>query len=401
MKNFQFYMPTEIVFGTDAVNHLPALLQRYRAKRVLLHFGSGSVERSGLLAKIQEILKREGIAAFLLGGVVPNPHVDLVNEGIALCRRENVDLVLGIGGGSALDSAKAIALAVPHEEVNDIWDLWSGKVKPRASLPLGVVLTLSATGTETSEGSVLSHPALGIKCGFNTRYMRPAFAILDPRLTMTLPPYQVACGVVDMMMHTMERFFTPDLSGNATTDALAAAVLKTIIRFGQRAYRNPQDEEAMSELMWCGSLAHNGLTGLGARGDWACHQMGHVLSLLYDVAHGASLSAVWGSWARHSMQKDLTRFVLFAKEVWGLTEGSDAELALAGIEITEQYWASIDMPLSLEELGCFQNTAEDFQKLATYCTYGESRTIGQYPVLGTSEIAEIYAAANNTCERKR
>lgn len=391
MLPFSYHVPTEIVFGEGSVQALPSLAKKYGAHRLLLHYGSERMVKNGQIPQMEEALRQVGIEVFRFGGAVPNPRVALVREGARFAQENCCDFILGVGGGSAIDSAKAIAIAGANPGI-DVWDFWARKQKPEKALPVGVILTLSATGTETSASSVLNNEDEGQKRGLTTPLNRPCFSILDPTYTLSLPPYQVACGVVDIMQHTMERFFTPEEEGNNLTDALATALLRTVIQEGAKAYRNPKNYGPMSELMWAGSLSHNGLTGLGASGDWATHQLGHVLSLLYDVAHGASLSAVWPAWARYASQRNAGRFVKYAEQVWGIQEGTAEEKVEAGIAKTLAFWKSLNLPTSLSELQPGLEL-EDARKLATYASYQGTRTIGTYPILDQAAMEEIYRNA--------
>ncbi len=295
MQSFTYHVPTEIVFGKEAQLQTAAEIKKYGGSRVLLVSGGHSAERSGLLAQLRTQLTEAGLAVESFGGVQPNPRVDHAREGVRRAVQKKADFILAVGGGSVIDTAKAIAHGAANPGT-DLWQFWLGRESVKKSLPVGVVLTIAAAGSETSDSAVLTDEESGVKRGLSTPFNRPVFAILNPQLTMTLPLFQVTCGIVDIMMHTMDRYFNP-VRGNELTDALAEAVLRTAIANGRRAVADRQDYEAMSELMWCGSVSHNGLTGLGGLKDFAPHQLGHELSARFDVAHGASLSAVWGAWA--------------------------------------------------------------------------------------------------------
>ena len=291
MKDFNYYAPTEVMFGENSEEQVAALVKKYGGTKVLVHYGGKSAERSGLLDKICGLLSEGGVAYVKLGGVVPNPRLSLAKKGIELCRQEGVDFILAVGGGSVIDSAKCIAYGVCME--GDVWDLYLGKVEaPQTMLPVASVLTIPAAGSEMSEASVITN-----ELGYSNNMSRPKFAIMNPRRTMTLPPYQTAAGVTDMMMHTMERYFTKDDDMDLTTD-LAEAVLRRMKTAVFAVLKNPEDYRNRAQIMWGSSVAHWGLTGCGVQDDWATHQLEHELSGMFDVTHGAGLAAMWPSWAR-------------------------------------------------------------------------------------------------------
>lgn len=393
MNNFQYYTPTKVVFGRDTVEQVAALVKEFGGKKVLIHYGGGSVIRTGLLDRVKTILTDAGIDFITLGGVVPNPRLGLVYEGIELCKKEGVDFLLAVGGGSTIDSAKAIGYGVACG--GDVWDFYDFKRVPDACLPVGVILTLSATGSEMSDSSVITKEEGLIKRGCNTNYSRPRFAIMDPVLTMTLPDYQTACGCTDIMMHTMERYFTN--SGNMElTDRIAEGLLQTVMANAAVLVRDPQNYEARAEVMWAGSLSHNGLTGCGngSGGDWMTHRLEHELGGLYDVAHGAGLAAIWGSWARYVYLDCLPRFKRFAVKVMGVAEeGSDAEIALKGIEATEEFFRSIHMPTDLHELGV-NATEEELALMAAKCAVTCKGGKGAAKLLRQDDMLAIYRMAN-------
>ena len=395
MRNFDFYSPTYFVFGKDREAETGRYVKRFGGSRVLVVYGGQSAKRSGLLDRIMACLKEENLYAVELGGVKPNPRSGLVYEGIDLCRREKIDFILAVGGGSVIDTAKAISVGAANAQ-HDLWDIWTRKVPVSTNLPIGVVLTIPAAGSESSNSAVLTNEENHVKRSLNFEPHRPRFAILDPELTFTLPPYQVACGVVDIMMHTMDRYFNP-ITTNELTDEIAQGLLRCVIRNGRRALDHPGDYQAMSELMWAGSLSHNGLTGLGGTLDFAPHQLGHELSAMFDAAHGATLAAVWDSWARYCYRTNPARFAQFGGQVWGLAPaGKDDEaLALEAIEATAGYFRSLNMPTCFSELGCGVLPEETLQELAHRCTFFGTRTIGSFQVLGYQEILDIYRIANH------
>ena len=389
MKNFSFRVPTEIVFGKDTHLETAALVQKHGGSRVLLVYGGGSAAASGLLEQIQGQLDRCGLAYLAYGGVRPNPVLSHVREGVRQAAAFGADFILAVGGGSVIDEGKAIAIGLSNPDT-DLWKFWEREAALTRALPVGAVLTISAAGSETSDSAVLTNDALGRKRGLSSPLIVARFAVMNPELTFTLPKYQIACGVVDMMMHTMDRFFT-QTDGNETTDELAAALLRVVIRNGRLALQNPADYGAMSELMWCGSLSHNGLMGLGRPRDFSVHQLGHELSGRFDVAHGASLSAMWGSWARYCCPSDPARFARFADMVWGVdTPDAPAE----GVRRTEQYFASLGMPVCLPELGMGVLSGEVIGELADSCVFYGKRRVGDFRPLEREDAAKIYQMAN-------
>lgn len=392
MQSFTYWSPTEVVFGKDTENQVAEYVKKYGGSRVLMVYGGGSVIKSGLLDRAAASFDAAGIAHEDFGGVQPNPSLEHAKEGIAKAIEFGADFILGVGGGSAIDTAKGIAHGVANPDV-DIWDFWTGKLPVEKSLPVGVILTISAAGSETSSSSVLTNKATGSKRGLDTPCNRPRFAIMNPELTYTLPPYQVACGVTDIMMHTLDRYFNP--IDNELTDAIAEALLRTVIAKGAVAVKDTHDYDAMSEIMWAGSLSHNGLTGLGGTGDFAPHQLGHELSGMFDIAHGASLATVWGHWAHYVYKTKISRFVRYANNVWHITEGSDEEVALAGIQATVDYFKSIGMPTCFseaEEIGIQDDAV--LKDLAYRCTFEGERTIGGFQVLDGDDIYNIYKMVN-------
>lgn len=391
MNNFQYYTPTKVVFGKNTESQVGALVKEQGCKKVLVHYGSGSVKRSGLLDRIFASLTEAGVEYTELGGAVPNPRLSLVYQGIELCRKEGVDFVLAVGGGSAIDSAKGIAYGVPYE--GDVWDFYGKKLPISAALPIGVVLTLAATGSEMSNSSVITNEDGWLKRGSNSDLGRPRFAVLNPELTYTLPEYQTMSGCVDIMMHTLERWFSHE-KDTSLTDYLAEGVLKTVMQAAKVLLKDPQNYDARAEVMWAGSLSHNGLTGCGRAGDWACHQLEHELSGMFDVAHGAGLSAVWGSWARYVYKSDPDRFAKLFVDVLGVPyDYADPErTVLAGIEAMEEFFRSIRMPVSLGELGV-EPSDEQIKELAYKCSFQETRTIGGVQKLGRADMEEIYRMA--------
>ncbi len=391
MFNFKYYTPTKVVFGKGTELKTAQLVRDFGGKKVLVHYGSGSVVRSGLLKKVTDALQDGGIPFVTLGGAVPNPRLGLVYEGIKLCKKEGVDFLLAVGGGSAIDSAKAIGYGVAND--GDVWDFYDYKRKATGCLPLGVILTLAATGSEMSDSSVITKEEGLVKRGYSSDFCRPKFAIMNPELTMTLPDYQTACGCTDIMMHTMERYFTN--GGNMEiTDALAEGLLRTVMANAKILRDDPKNYDARAEVMWASSLSHNGLTGCGNDGgDWMTHKLEHELGGLYDVAHGAGLAAVWGSWARYVYKDCLPRFRRFAVNVMGVAEsGTDEEIALKGIAALEDFFRSINMPTNLRELGV-EATDEDLVTMAHKCAVGVGGAMGSAKLLREEDMLAIYQAS--------
>ena len=393
MKDFVFHTPTEVVFGRNAEDKIASRIQKYGGKKVLLHYGGASAERSGLLPKIREQLTENGIAFMELGGVVPNPRLSLVREGIALCREHGIDFILAVGGGSVIDSSKAIAFGTPYEE--DVWGLFDGKGKVSKCLPLGCVLTIPAAGSEMSDGCVITNEEGWLKRGYSTNLARCRFAIMNPERTYTLPPYQTACGVTDIMMHTFERYFSLE-DDMTVTDSIAEAILRTVMQAAPIVLKNPTDYRWRAQIMWAGSLAHNDLTGCGTIGDWATHHLEHELSAMFDVAHGAGLAAMWGSWARYVMGVRISRFVQFAVNVMGVENDftDPVGTALRGIERMEAFYRSIGMPTSIPELIGRPATEEEILTLADKCCRQDTHTEGNFKVLYRKEMEDIYRMAN-------
>jgi len=392
MKDFTYYAPTQVVFGEHSEEQVADLVKRYGGQKVLVHYGGRSAVKSGLLDKICELLKAGGVELVQLGGVVPNPRLSKVHEGIELCRREGVDFLLAVGGGSVIDSAKAIAYGVPYD--GEVWDFYSHKAEACRSLPVGCVLTIPAAGSEMSDSSVITNEDGDIKVGYSNNICRPKFAIMNPRRTFTLPPYQTAAGVTDMMMHTMERYFSHD-NDMTFTDALAEALMRTMKQCIFPVLKNPGDYRNRAQIMWGGSIAHNGLTGCGMRDDWATHQLEHELSAMFDVTHGAGLAAVWPAWARYVYKEDVSRFVQFAVNVMDVpNDYSDPEgTALRGIEAVEDFYHAIGMPARIHELLGRDITDGEIREMARKCSHDGTVTIGSFKVLAREDMEAVYKLA--------
>ena len=384
MQPFEFYMKTDVVFGPGKADETARLVKKHGGHRILVVYGGGSCVRSGLLERICSGLRDAGLVWETFGGARPNPRLAHARIGVEKALQMQADLILAVGGGSTIDTAKAIAIGAAAPGT-DLWDFWMKRAAVETSLPVGVVLTLPAAGSETSDSAVLTNEEDLSKRGLSTDLNRPAFAVLDPDLAATLPKYQVACGVTDILMHTLDRYFNP-VSTNELSDALAEALLRVVLRNGPMVYENPADLQAMGEIMWSGSVSHNGLTGLGGKKDFAVHQLGHAISARYDVAHGASLSAVWKAWAEAVADADgYARFARFGRTVWEISEPDDERAAKLAIEKQVAYFKALDMPVSLKDLGDL-----DPEVLADLCSYGKTRTIGSFKVLDHEAILSIY-----------
>ena len=391
MLDFQYYTPTKVVFGRNAESKIGRLVKAQHCKKVLIHYGGGSVVRSGLLDRVKAALDAENIAWVELGGAVPNPRLSLVYKGIELVKQEGVDFILAVGGGSAIDSAKGIGYGAANE--GDVWDFYSHIRTASACLPIGVVLTLSATGSEMSNSSVITREEDNAKRAYNSNLARPVFAVMNPELTMTVPAYQTSSGCADILMHTMERYFVN--GGNMEiTDAIAEGLMRTVMKNTRILVFDPKNYDARAEIMWASSLSHNGLTGCGTDGgDFVCHSMEHEIGGLFDVAHGAGLAAIWGSWARYVMDSCLPRFVKYAVDVMGVApQATDRETALKGIEAMEDFYRDIHMPTNLRELGV-EPTDEQIRWMAASCAQAVGGSKGSAKKLYEEDFAKIYTMA--------
>lgn len=402
MENFTYYNRTKIIYGRGTENEVGAEARKL-ADKVLLHFGGGSIKRSGLYDTVVASLRAHGVEIVELGGVVPNPRLDLVREGIELCRRENITLILAVGGGSVVDSAKAIAMGV-HEENGDVWDNFMSRKPIRKAVDVATILTLPATGSEASPNTVITDDATQLKLGYGSELLRPVFSILNPELFFTLPRNQIANGVCDMMCHIFERYFT--LTPNVElTDALCEATLRTIIDNARKLTENPQDYDAWAEIGFAGTLAHNNLLGLGRVQDWASHGMEHEISALYDVAHGAGLATVVPSWMRYVYKTDVARFARFAQNVFGVsktapdgTPRDDEALALAGIDALETFWRKLGLPTTMRELGIPDDSRfEEMARKAVLARSNDGKEIpqGNFRKLYSQDILAIYKMADS------
>ena len=387
MENFVFQNATKIIFGKGVESETGKETAQY-STNVLLHYGGGSIRKSGLYDRVCRSLKDAGVRSTELSGVQPNPRLGLVREGIRICREKGIDFILAVGGGSVIDSSKAIAIGVPYS--GDVWDFYARKATVARSLPVGVVLTIPAAGSESSNGSVITKEEGQYKRDAGGECMRPKFAIMNPELTFSLPPYQTACGAADIMAHVMERYFTR-VPAVDFTDRLSEATLATIIRNVPIVLSRPSDYDARAEIMWAGTIAHNDLLGTGRIGDWASHMIQHELSGIYDVAHGAGLAVVFPAWMRHVYKNDVARFAQFAVRVWGVEyDFQDPErTALEGIRRLEGFFRQIGLPTTLRELGVPDEKSLD--EMARKCT--ERGTVGNFVPLAAKDVRAVYTLA--------
>ncbi len=390
MENFTYFTPTRVFFGKDTEQQVGEIVKSYGFERVMLHFGGGSVKKTGLYDTVVASLRQQGIFVLPFGGAQPNPKVSLVREGARLCKEQRVDMVLAVGGGSVIDSAKVIAIAAKYD--CDPWEFSAKTVIPDRSLPVGTILTLAASGSEMSSSAVLTNEETGLKRGFNSDENRPLFSILNPELTYTVSPYQTACGIVDIMMHTLERYFSRSGAVDLT-DRIAEGLVKSVIAAGRRVMENPRDYEARATLMWAGSLSHNDLTSCGREQVLVVHQLEHELSGMYDrVAHGAGLAVLFPAWMKYIYQYNIPRFCQYAVRIWDcdMDFAHPENTAMAGIAATERYFRSLGMPLRLGELDI---GTEGIDEMAEKCTFFGARTIADYIDLGKQELKDIFALA--------
>ena len=386
MQNFTFQNQTKVIFGKGKEELVGAEVKKH-SDNILLHYGGGSIKKYGVYDKVIESLEAEGINVTELGGVQPNPRLSLVKEGIKICREQDIDFILAVGGGSVIDSAKTIAAGVPYQ--GDVWDFFAGKEEIEEVLPIATVLTIPAAGSETSPGAVVTNEEKDLKWDIGSNKLRPQFSILNPEITFTLPDYQTACGIADMMAHIMERYFT-QTENVELTDRLSAGTLKTIINNAPRVLDDAEDYDARAEIMWSGTIAHNDLLGTGREEDWASHGIEHEISALYDVAHGAGLAVVFPAWMEYVYQDNVERFAQFAVDVWDVDPNlfDLEETARRGIIKTRAFFSSIGLPVTFAELGV---PTDKIDEMAEKCTSGG--TIGNFKDLAKEDVAEIYKLA--------
>ncbi|MBU5484167.1 iron-containing alcohol dehydrogenase [Clostridium sp. MSJ-11] len=387
MNNFTFYSPTYFVFGKDTENEAGKYVKRFGGSNVLIHYGGGSVVKSGLLERVEKSLVESGITYKTLGGVKPNPRSGLVYDGIKLCKEENIDFILAVGGGSVIDSAKAIAAGAKYD--GDFWDFYQGKEVTEA-IPVGTILTIAAAGSEGSGDSVITHENGMLKRGASGEALRPVFSILNPQLTTTLSDYQTACGATDIMAHVFERYFT-NTKDVEITDRLCEGVLLTMIKEVPKALENPNDYNARANIMWAGMVAHNDICGVGRVQDWSSHQIEHELSALYDVAHGAGLAVIFPAWMKHVMKNAVDKFAQMAVRVWGcqMDFENPERTALEGIHRFENFLKSISMPLTFEEIGAKES---DIPEMVKKLMDGRDK-VGSLVGLTAKDVEKIYRLA--------
>lgn len=392
MNNFTYFAPTKIEFGLGAQKKVGKLLKEFGAKKVLIHFGGQSAKKSGLIEEVETLLKSEGIEYVEFGGVKPNPRLCDVYRGAEICKNENIDFLLAVGGGSVIDSAKAIALAIANPDC-DVWDFYTTSKTPKACAPLGVILTMAAAGSEMSEASVITKDEGQLKRAINNDLVRAKFSILNPELTLTLPDYQTQSGCADILLHTLERYFK-NTESFELTDSIAEALMRTVMKNAKILHENPQDLNARAEIMWASTLSHNNLTGDRTKGDWSCHALEHELSGIFDVAHGAGLAAIWSTWAKYVLPENPKRFARLAVNVAGVENNASdpVSTALKGIEKFEEFFASVGMPTRISHLGIEIN--EDLASLlAKKCSNGGTQKIGKFRPLDESDMKQIYLNA--------
>ncbi|MDL2205598.1 iron-containing alcohol dehydrogenase [Eubacteriales bacterium OttesenSCG-928-N13] len=390
MNGFTYFIPTRVEFGRQSLEKLADLLIKGGHKQLLLHYGGESAKRSGLLDRVLKQVEKSGANYTALGGVNPNPKVELVREGVRLCKEKQIDFILAVGGGSVIDSAKAIALGAKMDR--DIWDVFERKCSPDQAVPIGCVLTIAAAGSEMAGGMVVSNAEKGLKRDYGSECLRPVFCIEDPTLTYSVSRWQTACGIVDILMHTMERYFSPTRN-TELTDEIAEGLMRAVIRAGRVVCENPEDYEARATLMWASSLSQNDLTGMGRQADWATHQLEHDLSGMYDnVSHGAGLAVLFPAWARYVMDDDPERFCQFANKVWGLSDNcADRNaLALGGIQAAADYFAALGMPRTLKSFGV---ESDRLPEMAEKCSFSGTRTLGSVKKLSCEDMLAIYRMA--------
>ena len=388
MENFEFQNPTRILFGKCSEEKVGAQVAGF-SKNILLHYGGGSIKTSGLFDRVTASLKKAGVQWVELGGVKPNPRLSLVQEGVKLCKEHKLGLILAVGGGSVIDSAKAIAMGAVIE--GDVWDFYLGKGAPIAALPIGTVLTIPAAGSEASTGTVITNEDGWLKRAVNSELIYPRFSILNPELAFSLPKFQVGCGVTDIMAHLMERYFT-NVQHVELTDRLLEANMKTLIRQAPLVLQKPKDYDAWSELMWTGTIAHNNLLDTGRIGDWASHDIEHEISGIYDIAHGAGLAVVFPAWMKYVWKHDVNRFAQWSVRVWNVDMDvfNPEAVAQAGIERMEAFFRSLGLVTRLSEMDI---PADRIDEMAAKCTNSGKRTFGNFVKLGYEDVRKILKLA--------
>lgn len=389
MLDFEYYTPTKVYFGRNSDEKIGQAIKEYGYKKILLHYGTGSAEKSGLLGKVRRKLEEAGLEYVELGGVVANPRIDLIRKGIELAKKENIDFILAVGGGSVIDSAKSIGMGLANNM--DPWDMIINKIMPARRFPVGVVLTIAAAGSEMSNSDVVTNPENHLKRSINHDLLRPVVAFMNPENTFSVSKYQTGCGIVDILMHTFERYFTPD-EDNDLTDRIAEGLMVAVKNAGLVAINEPDNYEARATLMWASSLSHNGLTGCGKNTTFPVHKLEHDFSGLFDVAHGAGLAVLFPAWARYIYRYDIRKFSQFANRVWGVEMDHEhpEKTALKGIEVMTQYFKAIGMPTTMKELGV---NPSDYGKIADLTTEGGKIQIPSYIPLTREDLLNIYRLA--------
>lgn len=392
MHSFEYFCPTEIIFGQGAENCIAEKIRKHGGNRVMILYGGGSAIKSGLIPKIERLMLTGGLAALkVIGGVKPNPRLNFARRVIREAIDAKIDFVLAVGGGSVIDTAKAVALGAVNP-TEDIWNHWLKKINLTKSLPVGAVLTIAAAGSETSDSAVLTDEESGKKAG--SIVPRPAFAVMNPEYAMTVPHYPLICGIADIIMHTLERYFS-HVDGNDFTDMVAESLIKNVMAQSKALLKNPNDLHAMSEIMWCGSVSHTGFTGLGRDRDFSAHKLGHELSGRYDVTHGASLTTVWASWARTVYTVKPERFANFAQKIFGIQGGSIDEQARAGIDAMENYFRELGTPTNFTELGIGVQSDNELEFLANMVTSNGTKKVATFLPMDRELVLEIYRKANH------
>ncbi|XME01474.1 iron-containing alcohol dehydrogenase [Lachnospiraceae bacterium C1.1] len=392
MNNFEQYAPTRVIFGKGTEEQAGAEVRRAGGSRVLLVYGGGSAKKSGLIDRVKASLTEAAVTCMEFGGAKANPTLAHAEEGIKVALEDNVDFILAVGGGSAIDTAKAIAHGTANSEYK-LWDIWKKKVPLTKSLPVGAILTIAAAGSEMSDSAVLTNEELGVKAGINTEYNRCKFAIMNPELVYTLPDYQLSAGISDIMMHTMERYFIPGIKCDMT-DEIAEGLLRTVIKNAEIVVKDKTNYDAQAEIMWCSSLSHNNLTECGRGKDFSVHKFGHALSAVFDYTHGASLTSVWPSWARYLYKDAPERFAKFARKVWNISEEDDLKAAEMGIDATEAFFRKIGMPVRLKEIGPDVDWNDEIlKKLSMLATLNDTVKLTRIKPVGAKEAEEIYRSA--------
>jgi len=392
LKSFNYHVPTEVVFGLDAEEKLVGMLQKYGRKNIMI-LCPKFIAGSELLANIEAMLKEAGIRYNVQKGIAPNPTMSVVREKIAIAKEEGNDFVLAIGGGSSIDTAKAVALGLANPDV-DILDFYTGKQSPAKSVGCGSILTIAASGSETSWSCVITDDTnSGLKLGTRGACMRPIFALLNPKNTYTLPRFQLTCGIADILMHTLDRYFS-SVDGNEVTDQIAEGIMRTVLKAAPAALADQTNYDAMSEIMWCGSLSHNGITNLGRPMDFSVHGLGNVFSGNFNATHGAVMAMLWPHWARYVYKKDIARFARLGRQVLGIAEADDEKAALAAIAKLEDFFRSLGLPDKFSGLNMKAVTNEELRVVAEQITKNDSKKIGNFYPLGLEDVYSIYAAAN-------